>query len=389
MTELVKIPTKHYVGLNFRQEGKLPLAFMTPHGTDAASAKRMASVDRWCSQYRNKNKGLKPMVMDNVPMTGFAITKDIRTTNYGGLDHWRIEDPRGFELEISSGNLAQLISVGTIENGVILDSCVWARSGGNNILLSTSTQEYKDAVVTTQIANSKASWRDVKLGNRIVLQNTVSGIYLGKFHTVNWDSSLYNKTDQNSLSAWNVSDKADTVIWDDVNNKLVLTRSPKLSAITDSDCITAVEAEQQANTLMESHNSEYDYKYCTGLVMEHNKSHNISDVKYELVELANTQAHNGSTRRCYCKTSKVFGQYNNYRNRLTTLTVHQIDWDKLQQGQLEYVWRKEKQSGFIDWRDQREWITCTVEVDVSQIVSAYDLYMQFVTPLGNTIRHQV
>ena len=140
MPELVKIPAKHYVGLAFRDKSKLPLAFMTPHGTDAASAKRMKSVDSWCNTSYNKKNDIKPMIMDNVPMTGFAITKDIRTTNYGGLDHWRIEDPRGFELEISSGNLAQLISVGTIENGVFMDSCVWARSGSNNILLSTSTE---------------------------------------------------------------------------------------------------------------------------------------------------------------------------------------------------------------------------------------------------------
>jgi hypothetical protein len=79
----IKIPAKHYVGMVKRQTEKIPLGFITPWGEDAAAKKRMTTVDNWSRQGRN-TKSLEPMIIENVPMNGFKMTTDIRSSSYGG-----------------------------------------------------------------------------------------------------------------------------------------------------------------------------------------------------------------------------------------------------------------------------------------------------------------
>ena len=249
----VKIPAKHYVGMVKRDTEKLPLGFITPWGDDAAAVKRMATVDQWSKQgYRST--ALAPLVIDNVPMSGFKMTTDIRSSSYGGVDKWRIEDPRGFELEITSGNLAELLSVGMIDRCEIMDECVWARSGQSNVLLSTATEAYKEAVVNTAVANQKADWKDVKPGNTVLLQNNVKGLWLGRMH------QLLRKTGYEQLGVVGhdevgSSDKSMHVIFIDnvtatyggYTSELHLITSPKLAAIVDTTEITEADAELYAN----------------------------------------------------------------------------------------------------------------------------------------------
>ena len=247
----IKIPEKHYVGMVKRQTEKIPLGFITPWGNDAAALKRIATVDSWARQGHYGNKSLPSMTIDNVPMNGFRMTTDIRSSSYGGVDKWRIEDPRGLELEITSHNLAQLLSVGMIDCGEIMDTCVWARSGQQNVLLSTNTDEYKAAVENTNVAAMAADWKDVKIGNTVLLQNNISGVWLGRMHGMSIDG--YHRDDkkraENSLA---VSDKSMHVIYIDkpdasYKHTLMLINSPKLAAITDTSEITESAAETLAN----------------------------------------------------------------------------------------------------------------------------------------------
>ena len=68
---------------------------------------------------------LQPRIIDNVPMRGFQIQKSVsRCSTSNKL--WRILDPRGFELEITTGTMEDLILGGIITNGLIVDECVWA-----------------------------------------------------------------------------------------------------------------------------------------------------------------------------------------------------------------------------------------------------------------------
>src|SRR5574343_534640 len=81
-------------------------------------------------QLVDANNKFKPRIIDNTPQIGFQFTKSVRRTYWGGGNVvWRVLDPRGFELEISSANLARIMDCSCIKEGVIEEPCVWGRSG--------------------------------------------------------------------------------------------------------------------------------------------------------------------------------------------------------------------------------------------------------------------
>ena len=182
----IKIPDTHYVGFQKRQGDGVPLGFMTIDGTDKASLKRKATVDNWARgntwQAHSKQATLPAKTFDNKPLVGFKMGKNI---SYGSgwdsrHDKWRIEDPRGFELEITSGNLEEIMRLCTIERGEILEQCIWGRLGTENILIPISSPIYTTAAANTDRLNSKGTIRDAKPGYHLVFKNGDEGTYLGK-----------------------------------------------------------------------------------------------------------------------------------------------------------------------------------------------------------------
>ena len=125
MAKSIYIPEKHYVGFQHRNEGdQIVLGFATPYATDSAFKKRKSTVDSWANGYMNM-KAKDPNrrqteILDNELMSGFEIARSVRSHGWnGGNVLWRIADPRGFELEISSANLASILDCATVINGVI------------------------------------------------------------------------------------------------------------------------------------------------------------------------------------------------------------------------------------------------------------------------------
>lgn len=76
----------------------------------------------------------QPMVYDNVPLSLFKIQRSVsRYSTSNKL--WRILDPRGFELEITTGCMDELIQNATILKGGLIDAkCVWA--GNKNLVVA-------------------------------------------------------------------------------------------------------------------------------------------------------------------------------------------------------------------------------------------------------------
>jgi hypothetical protein len=144
-TGWIKIPEKHYVGLVKREGEDFPLAFITPWGKSKGALKRMSSVDDWCHNCPKAQQILGNACLINEPKRGFKLAENIRSTDFGG-DKWRLHDPRGFDLEITSRNLAQLLKSSTFENNQIMDQCIWARKGPVNFLLNTNSPEYQQAI---------------------------------------------------------------------------------------------------------------------------------------------------------------------------------------------------------------------------------------------------
>lgn len=250
----VTIPKTQYIGVNIHRstDGSMPLGFLTPGGTDAAAKKRISTVDSWVgktssrheyidtvdkAQFEKDNPTAKwirdnthnpnhlnsmyeiPKVEDvdykiydnvpNEPRFGFRITKSIsRGGSWSGSNKVvRIEDPRGFELEISVDNLVKMMSMTTFIEGVCQEECVWGRDGANNVLLPVNSDPYKEAFATTEYRNKEAiSLRDVNFGDTVELKKTehfpgLSGIYLGAYHVYSLQT-LY-KSKQLENYSWN------------------------------------------------------------------------------------------------------------------------------------------------------------------------------------------
>lgn len=182
----IKFPKQHYIGMIGRAHDVLPLGFMTEDGTDKAALKRKATVDSWTTG--NVRHGQEKTIniarsYENVPLIGFRLTKSIRRYSSWGSGNvkWRIEDPRGFELEITSPNMARIVDTCVIDQGEILEECIWARLKGDNILVPVSSDLYIAATRNDERMTSKVKPSEVNRGDRVTLQNGDEGIYLGKF----------------------------------------------------------------------------------------------------------------------------------------------------------------------------------------------------------------
>lgn len=136
----LKFFDKYYVGFqkdryDLKEEQKM-LGFATPIEDNTNYEKRKDTVDRW------RDEKIEPVEFENKPIFGFKI-KDVINRSMTDNKVYRIEDPRGFELEISSYNLFDLIENHTLVKGDIMEPLVWARDGAKNYLISGTSEEYK------------------------------------------------------------------------------------------------------------------------------------------------------------------------------------------------------------------------------------------------------
>ena len=164
---------KLYVGFQHQRfaqsEPNRILGFATPYEENAAGKKRMATVDGW------SQKGISPKIIENKPISGFKIL-GVHSRYSTDNKVFRVEDPRGFELEIYSDNLFEIIFKHTIVNGLMVGDFLWGRKDGKNYLISSSSQEYKDHL-SGPVAFDKAT--------QIYFKNKAGNIiykFIGKFY---------------------------------------------------------------------------------------------------------------------------------------------------------------------------------------------------------------
>lgn len=181
---MIKIPEKYYVGVRSKDaDGSIPLGFATPHGTDSAFNKRKSTVDSWCNLGHKTNPGTIQLV-DNVLVEGFRISRSIKRTSSwnGGNVVWRVEDPRGFELEIQSGNFAKIVECTTITEGIIHGKCLWGREGSTNILLPEASEPYQEALKFTSLSKKTVSKKSLAVGQRVRMKDDRIAYYLGDYY---------------------------------------------------------------------------------------------------------------------------------------------------------------------------------------------------------------
>jgi hypothetical protein len=400
----IKIPDRHYVGMMKREDDQLPLGFITPWGEDSAAAKRMATVDSWAG-YNSSNQGhyqksIKPIVIENTPLVGFKLSGSIRTSNYGGDNKWRIIDPRGFELEVTSGNLAKLLSVSVFDQGEIMDQCVWGRQGANNILLSISTDEYKQATENTKVSKERATWSDVKLGDIVVLQNNVRGVYLGRQFMFYKD---YNRSEVSGAgdNEFTSSSKSVYVIHNpdhrlyDYTQELHLLASPKLSSIVKAEKeLPSAEAELLANEILHDERTQLTRSgYKTVVALTFNSINPTKD--YILTKVAKNIASSGdlTLQIKYPKEDAIFVEINgnyyagisNHYSQKFQASLYSVDHLTLNEFRAFYVHATD--SNNCRWyHNNRTYLTNTLDYEYKPTDKFFNIELCIKTKNGNEFK---
>jgi hypothetical protein len=172
----IKFYEKFYCGCKEQGKDQLPLGFATPYEENAAFKKRKKTVDDWAGQ-RGSKIAREPSFFDNVPASGFELSKVVsryRTSN----KLFRINDPRGFQLEISAENLFELIDISTVMNGVFQNKLVWGRMGANNWLWPANSEEYQKYLKgPSTYVHAPGDVINIHSGN-----DTGHHVYLGRFY---------------------------------------------------------------------------------------------------------------------------------------------------------------------------------------------------------------
>lgn len=319
------IPKKLYVTIQYRKDASEGLlGFASPYTKDASFEKRKATQDQWAYGYGakftidaddevfgefdyNENHrgtqydalmllaaGCYPKILDNVPLEGFEISKNVRRSGgWSGAGNvlWRIADPRGYELEISSENLAKILDCVTIVDGVIQGKCTWGRDGSKNILLPEASAPYQEATALTELIDANITIKDITPGDTVELLNTniAKGtyIYMGAFKVYTTsnekseDNSRYNIPGLTHL----VTKGATRHIFKDtVKGKYSTTSTPKIAKIL-TKTTQALDATATALEIMQTCDGDIDNIYdVITLVIDSKKTFSKDKLSFKLVD---------------------------------------------------------------------------------------------------------
>ena len=295
------IPKKLYVTIQYRKDASTEsglLGFASPYTKDAAWRKRKNTQDHWAYGYgvqvnvdeyddsisiENTGSGASqhgrtaptsaelfitkcyPQIVDNEPMEGFEIAKSVRRSggwSGGGNVVWRLADPRGFELEISSGNFANIVNCTTIVNGVIQGKCVWGREGKDNILLPESSEPYIEAATLQSKIDDKISLRDVKIGDTVELLNGNQSTmeYLGLLYYVETERYRYYSRNDSEVATPLFEPKASKHFFKKTDGSFYAFSSPKIAQIVSrSDTVrTKTDSVALINDALKDQNRRVD-----------------------------------------------------------------------------------------------------------------------------------
>lgn len=191
---MINIPKQlWYVVAPSREEN---LAYMTYCEDNAAFLKRKATGVDWANRSNhvwNREKGCYEypdgkvedgVIIDNNPSTGIYIGSSVsRWSTSNKL--FRVQDPRGFTVEVPTDNIATLLHLTTVTNGIIQEPCVWAREGNNHVLLPVNSEPYlKTLDQMDTLANKLIKVSELKVGDIVkFFEDDEEYTYLGKAKT--------------------------------------------------------------------------------------------------------------------------------------------------------------------------------------------------------------
>ncbi len=167
------------------------LAYMSYYEDNAAFEKRKTTGMDWA--YRSERtynreeycyeylEGVDGVIIDNTPTTGIYIGSSVsRWSTSNKL--FRVQDPRGFTVEVATDNIATLLHLTTVTNGIIQEPCVWAREGSNHVLLPVNSEPYLETLDKMDtLANKLIKVSELMVGDIVkFFEDKTEYTYLGK-----------------------------------------------------------------------------------------------------------------------------------------------------------------------------------------------------------------
>lgn len=156
---------------------EFPLGFATHFEENEAFDRRRFTIEHWAVPYASsRDEKFGPFYIDNVPISGFRFEKSVSRVSTD--NKWfRIQDPRGFTLEISSDNLSDIILNGELRQGLIVGNHVWVRHNSNNYLMRENDERLAIA------GDAKTS--GIVPGDIVSLTKITRATYIGEFFVTN------------------------------------------------------------------------------------------------------------------------------------------------------------------------------------------------------------
>jgi hypothetical protein len=204
---MIYIPKEFMVGFQRRVNNK-DLALDTDMDNEYvlgfATYKDEKGKIRCETSWNNWRKKENPILTwPNDPIEGFNIVgyekRSSGAWNSTGRSVFDVVDPRGFVLQINSGNLVEIIRQCKITQGVIQDKCLWAWEGQNIMLVPQETDLYKKGIETFRLKNQQVSLKDINLGDRVKFQDGKIGVWLGGKYITQNNPYPYYKNPPNEI----------------------------------------------------------------------------------------------------------------------------------------------------------------------------------------------
>ena len=139
----------------------------------------------------------------NVPIKGIYIGDSVeRWSTNNKL--FRVTDPRGFVVEVPTGNIATLLHHTNVKNGVIEEECLWAREDGAHVLLPINSAPYHAAISKINQVQQALKLSDLVPGDRVKMFSGQKVVdqeweYLGSVK-LRWIRTIEYYTDPNYSS---------------------------------------------------------------------------------------------------------------------------------------------------------------------------------------------
>lgn len=186
-----KIPEKFYVSRVYRSVEEI-LGFMVVADNESTKAFQKAKdrADRWT---RSNTNQLTAIYVDNKPRSGYRLVTNVSRYSTSNVV-WRIMHPEGFEFEITSDNMCDLLETNTIVEGEFQDELFFTH---NRKLVNKKTKLFAEMI--RQEEKKKATIEKVKVlepGSLISVPKQYSNkqapdkyVYCGKFHSITVNSN--------------------------------------------------------------------------------------------------------------------------------------------------------------------------------------------------------